>query len=54
MKFYHIQSRSQKKRLPFQSQISALIQATNCSTLKFIIAFERRMRESTQFYTHGR
>ena len=35
-------------------QISALIQTTYCSSLKFIIAFERRMRKNTQFYTHGR
>ncbi len=24
------------------------------SSLKFVIAFERRMRKNTQFYTHGR
>ena len=31
------------KRLSFQFQISALIQTTYCSSLKFIIAFERRI-----------
>ena len=28
-------------------------QFTHCSALKFIIAFERRMRKNTQFYTEG-
>ena len=34
-------------------QISVLIRTNYGSSLKFIIAFERRMRKNTQFYTHG-
>ena len=38
-----------KQATAFQNKISALIHATYCSSLKFIIALERRMRENTQF-----
>ena len=33
------------KKATIQIQISALIQTTYCISLKFIIAFERRMRK---------
>ncbi len=43
-----------EKAIPcIQIQISALIQTTYCSALKFIIAFELQMRKNKQFYTHG-
>ena len=41
------------KKATIQIQISALIQTAYCSALKFIIAFERRIRKNTQFNTHG-
>ncbi len=34
------------KKVTIQIQVSALIQTTYCSALKFIIAFERRMRKN--------
>ena len=42
-----IYSVSQKRRLPFvHVQISALIQTTYCCSLKFILAFQRRIRKN--------
>ena len=52
-RFVNIQYRVSPKKATIQTQISALIQSTYCSALKFIIAFERRMRKTTQFYTLG-
>ena len=42
------------KKATIQIQISALIQTTYCSALKFIITFERRMHKNTQFVHMGR
>ncbi len=41
------------QKATIQIQIRGLIRTTYCGALKFIIAFELRMRKNTQFYTHG-
>ena len=43
-----------QKAVRFQIQIGALIHTTYCSSLKFIIAFQRRLHKNTQFHTHER